>query len=281
MNPMFQQHRRGFFFLLLGLGLLPALAGVEVRPGEITEFTVMLTTGQRRFIGGDRPARTDRALCVVAVPANFDSARPWPVLLVSSTSDPGYNSSRHWLRERYAATALAAGWVVIAADPPTPQPPVVDTPELRYTLLAAALDELTGQWPDLPAWPLAFGGFSGGSKHSVFLAAQFARAGRPVAGLFLGGCNSNVGPIAINRFSPPRQAFRQTPVFISGGTADAVATPVEQARVETSLRADGFTRVRRESYAGGHVFHTPHLAAALQWFEELRATPDRLTTNPH
>jgi hypothetical protein len=260
---------------LLDCSFLPAPAAANIPPGQITAFTVMLTPAQRRFIGHDRLSQTDRALCAVAVPANFDPARSWPVLLVSATSDPRYNSSRLWLTERFAATALAAGWVVLAADPPTPQPPATDSPELRYTLLVAALEQLERQWPGLHDWPLAFGGFSGGSKHSVFLAALFARAGRPGTALFLGGCNDDVSSDAISRFAPPHGLFRQTAVFISGGSTDPVATPKEQARVEASMRGNGFTRLRRQSYPGGHEFHAPHLAAALQWFDELRATPAR------
>jgi hypothetical protein len=260
-------------FVLLGCPFLSAPAAPNIPPGEVTAFTVPLTPLQRRFIGGDHLANTDRALCVVAVPPGFDPARSWPVLIVSATSDPGYNSSRLWLKERYAETALAAGWVVIAADPPTPQPPMVDSPELRYTLAVAALEELERHWPSMRDWPLAFGGFSGGAKHSVFLAALFAKAGRPGTGLFLGGCNLDVSDDALNRFSPPRRVFQQTPVFISGGNSDDIATPVEQARVEASMRGNGFTRIRRESHAGGHVFHAPHLAEALKWIDSVRAGP--------
>lgn len=259
--------------VLLGSNLLPAPAAPNIPPGEVTAFTVPLTLPQRRFIGGGQPANTDRALCAVAVPPGFDPARTWPVLIVSATSDPGYNSSRLWLKERFAATALAAGWIVIAADPPTPQPPAVDTPELRYTLAVAALEELERHWPGLHDWPLAFGGFSGGAKHSVFLAALFARAGRPGTGLFLGGCNLDVADDALNRYAPPRKEFVRTPVFISGGNNDPVATPVEQARVEASMRGNGFGHIRRESYPGGHEFHAPHLATALKWLDSIRTTP--------
>ncbi len=258
------------------LSLLAPLSALEVRPGgEAAGFIVALTPEQRRAIGRGRPAQTDRALCAVAVPVGFDPARPWPVLVVSSTSDPGYNSSRLWLRERYAATALAAGWVVLAADPPTPQPPALDTPELRFALVESALDALARDWPGARDWPLAFGGFSGGSKHSVFLAAQSARAGRVVAGLFLGGCNDDASTTALNLFSPPRRTFRRIPVFISGGDRDEVATPAGQARVEGSMHGNGFVQVRRETYAGGHEFHAPHLAVALRWFDGLRAGPTR------
>lgn len=270
---MIALHRVVLVALLMGTPVLPAFAGTEIRPGEVMAFTVPLTLSQRRYMGGGRVANTDQALCAVAVPPGFDPRRTWPVLLVSATSDPGYNSSRLWLKERFAETALAAGWIVVAADPPAPQPPAVDTPELRYTLLVAALEELEKQWPAIHDWPLAFGGFSGGSKHSVFIAALFAKAGRPGVGLFLGGCNANVGDDALSRFAPPRKPFLQTPIFISGGDTDPVATPVEQARVEASMRGEGFLRVRRESYAGGHVFYPAHLAVALKWFDELRAPP--------
>lgn len=258
--------------------LLPVLAVVlvaapaaaqEYVPGEVTEFEIPLSLGERRNIGRGNIARTDRALCAVAVPRDFDPGRTWPVLVVSATSDPGYNSSRLWLRERYADTALAAGWVVVAADPPTPQPPQVDSPELRYVLARAALNHLELTWPGIARWPLAFGGFSGGSKHSVNLAAQAVREGRLVIGLFLGGCNRDPSYTAVNHFSPPRQVFRRIPIFLSGGEGDRVATPADQRTVATSLRANGFGQVRYETYPGVHEFHPPHLADALAWFREL------------
>jgi hypothetical protein len=257
-------------FVLLGVGSLAAEA-TGIKPGEVTAFTVPLTGLQQRFIGAAQSAGLDRALCVVAVPANFDPAKTWPVLIVSAPSDAGYNSSRIWLRDLYAGTALAAGWIVIAADPPVLQSPETDTPELRYTLAVAALEELEKQWRGIRDWPIAFGGFSGGAAHSVFLAALFAKAGRPGVGLFLGGCNADVSEDALNRFAPPRRVFRAMPVFLSGGNTDTFATPIEQARVEASLRDNGFTRIRRESFAGGHVFHAPHLAAALKWIDGVRA----------
>lgn len=237
--------------------------------GEVTEFTVTLSLEDRRTIGRGQISRTDRALCAVALPRHFDPALNWPILVVSATSDPGYNSSRTWLRDRYADTALAAGWVVVAADPPTPQPPALDLPELRYVLARAALGHLARRWPGFAEWPLACGGFSGGSKHSVHVAAQAAREGRTVIGLFLGGCNEDISYTSINLHNPPRRIFRRVPVFISGGEGDRVAPPDSQVRVEASLRSNGFTRVRRESYPGVHEFHAPHLADALAWFREL------------
>lgn len=260
---------RLLFAAALTLPLPRALAD-GFRSGEITEFAVDLSAAQRRAIAGGRLARTDRALCSVALPPGFDPARTWPILIVSSTSDPGYNSSRLWLRERYATAALAAGWVVLAADPPTPQPPNLDTPQLRYVLAHAALEELARTWPGFAEWPLAFAGFSGGSKHSVHLAAQFARHRRVAVGLFLGGCNEDVSALSMNIFSPPRRAFRGIPVFVSGGETDEIAPRAAQLNVVASLRGNGFAQVRYETYPAGHVFHTPHLAAALSWFDELR-----------
>ncbi|HYC71665.1 MAG TPA: hypothetical protein VEB66_10690 [Opitutaceae bacterium] len=252
------------------LALAVSASATDFPLGAVTEFTVTLSLEQRRAIGRGQTSRTDRALCAIGLPAHFDPARPGSILVVSSTSDPGYNSSRAWLRERYAPAALAAGWIVIAADPPTPQPPTVDSPELRYGLVRAALDHLARIWPGSADWPLVCAGFSGGSKHSVHIAAQAARDGRNVIGLFLGGCNEDVSYTAFNLYAPPRRAFRRVPVFISGGEGDRIATPDAQAQVEASLRSNGFTRVRRESYPGVHEFHEPHLVAALEWFADLQ-----------
>ncbi|HEV8689061.1 MAG TPA: hypothetical protein VGQ91_02100, partial [Ideonella sp.] len=99
---------------------LLALAAVASRAAalaEPTQLRIELPAEMRMLAGqGGRPSRVKEALVSVAWPPGFDAQREWPVLVVNATSDPGYNSSRA-LAAQYRASAAAAGWVVVAADP--------------------------------------------------------------------------------------------------------------------------------------------------------------------
>ena len=244
----------------------PASAGPPViAPGEVTEFTAPLSEQLRRVAGGGPLSRFEVALAAVAVPKDFTPDRTWPVLIVSSTSDLGYNSSRALLRQ-FAAPALRAGWIVVAADPPAEVAVKDDTNALRYALVAAALARLHGPWPRLARWPRAFGGFSGGAKRSAWLAALSAREGYQPLGVFQAGCNQPVMIDALDGYRPGRDRFLATPVFLSSGTDDRIATPGAMRDVAADLRAAGFGHVRLESFSGRHQVNPDHLEQALRWF---------------
>ncbi len=242
-----------------------SVCGVRSPGGEPVELAVPLSDALRRVAGNGKRSSHQTARIAYAVPPGFDSAHPWPILLISATSDPSYNSSTRHLRD-FAAAATAEGWVVVAADPPKPVPLGLDSNELRYALARAALDHLAILWPGSDRWPLALGGFSGGAKRSGWLAAMFARDGRVPIGIFQGGCNAATAADAVNIYGPPRRAFRAVPIFLSSGETDRISTSRDHEEVATALRADGFSRVRLESYAGGHVLAPAHVGAALRWF---------------
>lgn len=251
------------------LFLLSLLLGVPGGRADVREWTLPLPAELRRLAGGGKAAAVREALALIATPPGFDPARSWPVLLVSATSDPGYNSSRVHARQ-FVAAAAAAGWVVLAADPPAAVPPSLDTNELRYALALAALRDLARDWPGVEKWPLALAGHSGGAKRSGWLGAMFARDGRLPVGLYQSGCNAATAAEAVNLYDPPRREFRRVPVFLSSGTEDRIATLRDHERVEIALRADSFQHVRREVFNGRHVLHVPHAALALAWFDERR-----------
>lgn len=238
---------------------------VHASAGEPVELSVPLSDALRRLAGNGKRSSHQTARIAYAVPPEFNPARPCPILVISATSDPSYNSSILHLRD-FAKAATVEGWVVVAADPPRPVPLGLDSNELRYALARAALDHLATLWPGSDQWPLALGGFSGGAKRSGWLAAMFARDGRLPIGIFQGGCNAATTAEAVNIYGPPRRAFRTVPVFLSSGETDGISTPGQHRAVATALRADGFSRVRLESYAGGHVLDPAHVGAALRWF---------------
>ena len=241
---------------------------LSIIPGDVTEFTAPLSGELRRFASlTDRPVAFEEAKCAVAVPPDFSPDREWPVLLVSATSDAGYNSSRELLRQ-FAAPALQAGWIVIAADPPSPVALDNDTDPLRYALLAGALVRLQEAWPGLARWPRAFGGFSGGAKRSGTLAAFSLLLGHPPIGVFQAGCNQATLRFALTIPQLPRSAFCSIPVFLSSGRRDPIATPAQMDEVRDDLTRTGFRAVKLECFNGGHEVFAPHVAAALRWFAE-------------
>lgn len=252
---------------ILFLVLTAIATGAEnvIPPGKVVEFTAPLTPVLRKMAGDGRTSEFTEALAAVAVPDNFTPDRTWPVLVISATSDPGYNSSRTNLRW-FAAPALKAGWVVIAADPPRPVAAADDSNGLRYALIVAAFARLREQWPEVTRWPRAFGGISGGAKRSAWLAAISALEGYRPLGVLQAGCNQPVLLDALDAYHPNRAQFLATPVFLSSGRSDPIATPEQMQHVEVDLQKAGFQHVRLERFAGRHEVYADHVEASLRWF---------------
>jgi predicted esterase len=245
------------------------LAPLNIPPGQFTGFEAPFTPQLREFASsGKRPCASTGALAAVAVPKDFSPDRPWPVLLVSTTSNPGHNSSRRLMRA-FTPPALAAGWIVVAADPNSDRDE--DTDRLRYALLIAAIARLQLEWPHFPDWPRAFGGFSGGAKRSASLAAMATLLGHRPIGVFQGGCNEPTMSNLLRQLPRERTAFLGIPIFLSGGRSDPIATPELVDEVASALRSAGFTHFRYERYVGGHELFPDHVGEALHWFAALAA----------
>src|SRR5271166_5371643 len=90
----------------------PSAAGLTA--GGLTEFEVELTPTLRELAGRGQLSPVAHALVTIAVPGNFSPSDDWPVLVVSATSDPKFNSSRQLLGV-YAMASLASGWILVAA----------------------------------------------------------------------------------------------------------------------------------------------------------------------
>lgn len=256
---------------MLACGVTALAEELAIKPGEVVEFTAPLNDELRSLAGGGRPSATTDVLAAVAVPADFSPDRDWPVLLVSATSDPGHNSSRKLLR-RFAAPALKAGWIVVAADPAVPVKMTDDNDQLRYALLMGALMRLYEDWPGIGRWPRAFGGFSGGAKRSAMLAGYSTLLGYPTIGVYQAGCNAPTMRYALEPLTgAPRPQFLATPVFLSSGRDDTIATWRDMDDVKSDLKRHGFTQVRLARYQGTHEVYEPHIEDALRWFAELAA----------
>ncbi len=262
------------------LALLPALfvastalAAPGLKAGGLNEFNVEMPRELRQMAGRGQLSPVTHALVTVAVPANFDPARAWPVMVISATGDPGYDSSRQLLRA-YAKTALEAGWLLVGADPAEEVSAEWNGIPLRFALNLTALAALQLKWAGAGRAPLAFGGFSGGSKNSGWLAAAFAGEGRDIIGIYLAGCNEDTVVAAARHFKVLNDTYRRIPVFLQSGDKDEVATPAEHWNVYDALKLAGFRNVRVESFPGPHVVYPALLRKALDWFRDLAALPD-------
>ncbi|HEY2800209.1 MAG TPA: hypothetical protein VGI85_06420 [Chthoniobacterales bacterium] len=246
----------------------PKFAGTPVALGGITTVHVPLSVQEQGYAGEGANDAPPYALASLAVPRNFDPKKPWPILIVLSTSDFKIQD-RYDLARIYSPTALAQGWIAIAGD--GPNLPRHDTAGWRLSMTLAALDALYKSFPGSVHWPVACAGYSGGAKRTGQLAPLFSLAGCRVIGIFLTGINVDTVSEGYREYHPGR-AFLHTPIFISSGEDDKVATLQEQWGVKNSIERTGFDRVRLERFPQGHVVKRAHLRDALNWFRQLDRT---------
>lgn len=251
--------------LLLIDGEAASLAGHQIPSSGTLDFQFPLTDYFQEYAaqgGNPRPA-TGRAL--LFVPKNFDPARPWPILIVTSTTD--LDRTNPMDAPFYRDAAMAEGWVILATDATIR--PRADSLQWRLSTLTAALQMIRNDWPQSAQWPIAFAGYSGGAKRSGILAAMLARNhGFRICGMFLAGINSDRVTAAYKDYQPPAN-FLNIPIWISSGTADPIATPGAQEEVYYSLKRTGFTQVRFEKFFGGHSLKRTEIQTALHWFREV------------
>jgi predicted esterase len=243
-------------------------AAPVLTPGALNEFTVELPPELRTMAGRGQVSPVKHAVVSIAIPANIDMAHEWPVLVINATSDPQYRSSRRLLGD-YAPTALAAGWIIVAADPGEDVTVEQDDVPLRLALAKAALATLASLRPGAAKAPLAFGGFSAGAKYSAWLAAAFASEGRTIIGIYLAGINQETLVAAAEKFDVLDPKFKNVPVFLQSGLKDEVATQAEHRAVFADLKRAGFRRVQIAYFPGAHEVDAAPLRDALDWFRAM------------
>ncbi len=244
-----------------------SFAGTHVAPGETVRVQVPLNVQEQKYAsegGNDVPGY---ALATLAVPPGFTPKKSWPILIALSTSDFKIQN-RDDLVRLYRATAFEEGWLVIAGDGPAL--PSRDTSGWRASMTLAALDALHRSFPGSARWPVACAGYSGGSKRTGLLAPLFSIAGCRIIGIYLTGINVDTLSDGYRQFRPGKE-FLHTPIFISSGQEDKVATVKQQWDVKRSIQLTGFDRVRLETFPAGHVVKRSHIREALRWFRETGA----------
>ena len=241
------------------------LAGHQVEGGKMVEIRFPVAKYFQDIAAQNGNPRVETGRAVLTFPPGFDPARRWPILIVTSTSD--FNRTSPMDVEWYRPPADAEGWVILGSDA-TVKPRLDSTP-WRLGMLAAALEMLHKEWPQTAKWPVAFAGFSGGSKRSGVLGAMLAKSGLVnICGFYLGGINEDRLGEAYKTYQPGKD-FLNVPIWISGGTDDQIAPPSAEGAVKASLERTGFTRVRLVRFEGGHWLKRTEVRLALRWFREV------------
>ena len=242
-----------------------SFAGVPLVPGATVRVSVPLSELEKAYVAEGGNAVPSYTVATLAVPPGFDPKKSWPVLVVFSSSDrqlPSWSD----LIYLYRRSAFAEGWVLLAGDGPQPAPRI-DSSGWRAGHTLAALDALNRSFPGSRQWPIACAGQSGGSKRASYLAPLLAAAGYRIAGIFLEGINEQRITQGYRRFRPG-STFFNTPIFISSGSEDRIATLPQQAAVENEMKRGGFENVRHETFSGGHSVLGTQVRTALRWFRE-------------
>ncbi len=251
--------------LFFASALAATLAGHQVQSGGTLDlqFPISNYFQESAAQGGNPKPTTGRAL--IFFPKNFDPARSWPILIVTSTADLERTSlmDAPW----YQDAAMKERWIVLATDATIR--PRVDSVSWRLAILTAELQMIRDNWPQSSRWPVAFAGFSGGAKSSAFLGAMLAKnRGFRICGFFLAGMNTDRLSAAYHDYQPPAD-FLSIPVWLSSGTADQIARPGQVEGVHSSLKRAGFQQVRLEHFPGGHTVDSAEVQRALRWFREI------------
>jgi hypothetical protein len=255
----------GFALAPIGTSAAVTLAGQQVKTGPLIEirFPVSKYFQEMAAQGGNPRPETGRA--VLSFPPGFDPARRWPILIVTSTTD--FHRTSPMDAEAYHPPANAEGWVILASDATIKAQH--DSTPWRLAMLGAALDAVRKEWPQSAKWPVAFAGFSGGAKRSCLLGAMLAKGHAVnICGFFLSGINNDNLSEAYKTYQPGGD-FLNSPVWISGGMDDVIATPSLEGKVAATIRATGFKRVRLEYFIGVHQLKRSEVRLALQWFRQL------------
>ena len=97
--------------------------------------------------------------------------------------------------------------------------------------------------------------------------AAFRGARLSCCGIFLEGINEERITQSYQRFQPGRD-FLRTPIFLSSGVRDMIATLDQQNAVENSMRRTGFNNIRHTTFPGGHEVRPSQVQEALRWFRK-------------
>lgn len=240
-------------------------AGTSFSPGSTVQANVPLSTQEKSYAGQGGNPVPPYAVAVLATPANFDPTKSWPVLIPCSTSD-FKRQNRNDLAQFYQRVGLSEGWVLLAGD--GPQHAKNDNVAWRESMTLAAIDALHRSFPGSEKWPMACAGMSGGGKGVGYVAPFLAKNHCRITGIYMTGANEDHLSDGYAKLQPGAD-FLNTPIYVSAGHEDRIATLEQQYAVVGSIKRTGFKRIRIGTFRGGHEVNDAQTSIALHWFREL------------
>ena len=240
-------------------------AGTSFSPGSTVQANVPLSTQEKSYAGQGGNPVPPYAVAVLATPANFDPTKSWPVLIPCSTSD-FKRQNRNDLTQFYQRVGLSEGWVLLSGD--GPQHAKNDNVAWRESMTLAAIDALHRSFPGSENWPMACAGMSGGGKGVGYVAPFLAKNDCRITGIYMTGANEDHLSDGYAKLQPGAD-FLNTPIYVSAGHEDRIATLEQQYAVVGSIKRTGFKRIRIGTFRGGHEVNDAQTSIALHWFREL------------
>jgi hypothetical protein len=240
-------------------------AGTNFSPGSTVQANVPLSALEKSYAGQGGNPVPPYAVAVLATPVNFDPTKSWSVLIPCSTSD-FKRQNRNDLVQFYQRVGLSEGWVLLAGD--GPQHAKNDNVAWRESMTMAAIDALHRSFAGSEKWPMACAGFSGGGKGVGYVAPFLARNGCRIIGIYMTGANEDHLSDGYARLQPGAD-FLNTPIYVSAGHEDRIATLEQQYAVVGLIKRTGFKRIRIGTFRGGHEVNDAQTSIALHWFREL------------
>lgn len=246
------------------------LCGTRIEPGgpEVIVEPALTEETLKAFRRSD--AMPSKLKLAVRLPAGFNPAKPQRVLWVSAAinNDGERKAGNCGSMGMYADTAVAAGWVVVAADTDLGNPRGEDNVKesgADEAVQRQAVDTLAGAWPGFSAWEFACCGHSGGAKATFYRVAQLLAADLDVKGAFLSGCNQDMTKSAREEVRFSKSRLRKVRAFISNGKNDQISTIDHAENLERSIDPN-FGEVQLHLFNGGHSVNQDHVKEALAWF---------------
>ncbi|GHC43394.1 hypothetical protein [Roseibacillus persicicus] len=248
-----------------------SLFGQELKAGSLNNIETDLSEKTQRSLS-DNKLQPTKIKIALSLPADFDPSKPqkvfWPV--------GGINNEKERLSGNIArisamsAKALAAGYVVIAADTEhgNPRETTIAIWEGDADFHAEVIEKIAAEWPEFMNWTHACGGFSSGSKGSFFRTAQLLANDLTVSGVFLGGCNQPFADLALEESGARKSAFKKVKAWVSWGDSDNLVNQSQTDTVTSGIKSAGYRQIRDEKFTGGHTINQDEFAKALAWFDE-------------
>jgi len=258
--------------------------GQELVPGKLITFEVQLSDENRKIAADGGKGWKDKfsgsysgdwlqklgkgydlknVRILLGVPKDFDSANGCPIFVQWTTTDAKSNVSGG---RGYWPTCAKKGWMLVSVEG-APDPKSTWSNAVFLAGIKEFMEQLHSKYKGSESWPVATGGFSGGSKICQWMGGLMTGLeGVNVTGYWLGGCNEARFDYAQMDLNVRKKAYKNAKVFISSGKTDNLVKPNHRATVENGCKEAGFKEVRSEQYEGGHRINFPHLEQAFDWF---------------